>query len=124
MKKYDIRDEYELHNLLRKLNIKSQNDSIEFTKMPLIRFGEFDRDEMIREVMLALAPVSTDELAEFINMEYGFNIETVKTQFDCIDEYYSNGIYTVDFEDMPENQKNIILSIFFAIMTQENQSRK
>ena len=39
MSKYDIRDGYELHNLLRKL-YRDSNNNIQFERMPLISIGK------------------------------------------------------------------------------------
>ena len=40
MEQYDIRDEYELHNLLRKLNIKGELKGVHFKRTPIVCFGQ------------------------------------------------------------------------------------
>lgn len=61
MEKYDIRDGYELHNLLKKV---LETDScgtypeLKFSKMPTIRFGTPDRDSDMFDIMVENAPIS------------------------------------------------------------------
>ena len=42
MKEYDIRDEYELHNYLKKI-WPSENASVKFGRMPTINVGELNK---------------------------------------------------------------------------------
>ena len=107
MKEYDIRDEYELHNLLKKIGFGKNDPDIQWY-MPHIRFGEFEREDMIKDYMLRLAPISVEKLAEAISEDYGFKPEMIINHFSCIDEYYKDGIYTVDFEAMTEEQLQLL----------------
>jgi hypothetical protein len=103
MERYDLRDEYEVHNLLKKIHAEKENPDMEFGRMPNIHFGLFDRDSAVKEILFALAPVSMDDLAEMISLEYGTQSATVKANWlSCISEYYHQGLYSVDYEDMPE----------------------
>lgn len=102
MELYDIRDEYELHNLLKKMRISEQFPGIAFNRMPMIQFGTFDRDEAVREILFALAPVSVDDLAEMISLEYGARPDTIKANWlTSIEEYYHQGEYAVDYLELP-----------------------
>ena len=102
MEQYDIRDEYELHNLLKKMGISSQFPSLVFNRMPMIQFGTFNRDEAVREILFALAPVSADNLVEMISLEYGARPETIKANWlTSIEEYYHQGEYAVDYLELP-----------------------
>ena len=40
MEEYDLRDEYELHNLLKKLHAKKSLGDVVFARMPTIKFGK------------------------------------------------------------------------------------
>jgi len=102
MKQYDIRDEYELHNLLRKIDCERINSHIEFGKTPYISFGYFDRKELIKEYMCKLAPISKENLAKAISEDYGYKEETILGQLSHIDDYYHDGMYSVDFDRMPD----------------------
>lgn len=105
MQQYDLRDEYEVHNLLKKIHAEKGNPTLVFNRMPHLQFGTFDRDAAVKEIMFALAPVSQDDLAEMIYLEYGARLETVKANWlTCVAEYYHQGMYTVDCAVMPEEQ--------------------
>ena len=100
MDEYDIRDEYELHNLLKKICDPNEYPSVQFGRMPGIVFGQFNRDDAVKEMLFDLAPISQDDLAEALCEKYGFKVPTIKANWlDCIDEYYFNGEYHVENED-------------------------
>lgn len=104
MDEYDIRDEYELHNLLKKICNPENYHDIVFERMPGIRFGEFDRDCAVKEIMADMSPVTREDLAEAISQEYGFKAETINANWlNCLDAYYYNGIYT-----MPTNSETTL----------------
>lgn len=103
MKRYDLRDEYEIHNLLKKIHAEKENPQMVFGRMPSLQFGVFDKDNAVKEILFALAPVSMDDLAEMISLEYGTREDTIKANWlNCISEYYHHGMYSVEYEDMPE----------------------
>jgi hypothetical protein len=60
MEKYDIRDQYELHNLLKKIVDPTTCHDISFNRQPMIRFGEFDREKAIYEIIEAFSPITAD----------------------------------------------------------------
>ena len=112
MRNYDIRDEYELHNLLKKIHAEQRDDTLVFGRMPTLKFGEFNRDKAVREVLFELAPVAQDEFAEILCERYGYGVDTIKANWlDCIDEYYYNGMYSVDYEEMPEEHRKMLQSL-------------
>lgn len=99
MREYDIRDEYELHNLLKKTCDPSKYHSIDFGRMPGIKFGNSSRDSMVRDMLFRLAPVSQDDLADALSEEYGFKPQSIKANWlDCINVYYLNGYYHIEDE--------------------------
>ncbi|MBQ5330260.1 MAG: hypothetical protein J6F31_03285 [Oscillospiraceae bacterium] len=109
MERYDIRDEYELHNLLRKIYEKKGNTYIKFNKMPMIEFGEFDRDEAVRQLMFSLAPISIDDLSKIMYDEYGIRPPTVKSNwFNAISDYYINGMYITTEKPLPEEDTELL----------------
>ena len=109
MSQYDLRDEYEIHNLLKKIHAEKRNPNMVFSRMPTIVFGEFDRSKAVKEFLFAMAPVSIDDLADAISEEYGVRSDSVKADWlGCISEYFHNGNYSVDYEEMaPENIKTL-----------------
>ena len=100
MVEYDLRDEYELHNLLKKICDPAEYPNIDFGRMPGITFGYFDRESAVREMLFNLAPISQDDFAEAISQKYGFKVQTIKANWlNCVDEYYLNGEYHTEEED-------------------------
>lgn len=118
MRRYDLRDEYEVHNLLKKIHAEKENPDLVFGRMPGLQFGIFDRDAAVKEILFAMAPVSQDDLAEMISLEYGTQIATIKANWlTCISEYYHQGNYSVDYQEMPEDHieklKNALTDDFY-----------
>ena len=109
MQKYDIRDQYELHNLLRKIVPEGGENNLQFVRMPNIRFGTFDRDAAIFDIIIDNSPVSAAELAEIIHDEYGYDKNTTMfTYLQPFAKYYYDGTYSVDFKDIPFERKTAL----------------
>lgn len=107
MDELDIRDEYELHNLMKKVITKDCELDITFSRMPIIEFGKPDRDEQVLEVLLQTAPISSQEFAKEYERIYGVKSETVLANYTrYIDEYYHDGIYTIDYEALSGEEFN------------------
>lgn len=103
MEKYDIRDEYELHNLLKKVLGNDASSGITFSRQPVITFGQSNRVELYKRILNAVSPVTAEEFAEYIHMENGFNRQTILSspEIQQLSRYYHNGIYSVDFKHLP-----------------------
>jgi hypothetical protein len=71
MRRYDIRDEYELHNLLKKLCQKGKIENISFGRMPMIEFGKVNREAQVSDMLRKIAPVTIQDFAAFYEYEYG-----------------------------------------------------
>ncbi|MEG2832256.1 MAG: DNA-directed RNA polymerase subunit alpha C-terminal domain-containing protein [Bacilli bacterium] len=95
MEEYDIRDEYELHNLLKK-RYKS-DECINWGRMPNIEFGKVSREEQVLNLLLALAPVSNINFAIAYEEEYGVSAPTVLANYlKEFEEYFHDGVYKID----------------------------
>ena len=75
-------------------------------------------DSAVKEILFAMAPVSLDDLAEMISLEYGTREDTIKANWlNCISEYYHHGMYSVEYEDMPEEHvqklKEVLVNDFY-----------
>lgn len=107
LQRYDIRDQYELHNLLRKIIPDGAFNGFHCGRMPMITFGSFDRNKAIEDIVLENAPLTNIELADLVHEEFGYDQATViGTYLNCVSKYYHKGIYEVDFKKMtPERQK-------------------
>ena len=107
MMQYDIRDEYELHNLLKKIECDKEIPGMRWGRNPHIYFGEFDKLAMIQEFMHQLAPICAEDLADAISEAYGFKQDYIMGFFSCIDLYEKDGVYVVDHKAMPDAQLQI-----------------
>ena len=113
MDAYDIRNEYEMHNLLRKQNVDKVIDGMEFGKMPTIRFGDTDRTSFILDMLFDLAPISREDFAVAISEKTGERPEFVLSKaeyWDAINVYLHDDILTIDSEEMPEYEKQALLA--------------
>ncbi len=111
MQQYDIRDEYELHNLLRKI-WSAENSNVKFKKMPTIEVGNADPANQMLSLLLEHAPISADELASCYEEEYGVKAASVKANYlQALDQYYYQGVYSIDFAALPTIQFNRMKTI-------------
>lgn len=96
MNSIDIRNEYELHNLLKKLF--SDNDSnIKFLRMPNFIVGEMDKDEFIVNKIEELSPISVSDFVHFLEVEYGHKSNTMSSYIlSSFGNYINNGYLEVD----------------------------
>mgnify|MGYP002769012563 CR=1 FL=1 len=122
MRQYDIRDEYELHNLLRKILSPEQirEWQIEFSKMPTIIFGKADRDMQVLEQLMLYAPISAEELGQRYEEAYGVKAATaIGTYFKSISTYYHEGVYRIDSKDLTYEQyqqmRSLMVEDFYLI---------
>ena len=106
MEDYDIRDEYELHNLLRKIYAKMDDPNIVFSRMPIIEFGVVDRDAQVYNLLQTLVPIDVRGFCDAYEEEYGVLARTVSGGFiSGIAKYRdNNGIYNLESEPLPPNQ--------------------
>lgn len=78
MKKLDIRDEYELHNLCRKV-LGKFDEGIIYSRMPDIFINCNDKILFVEEQIQELSPISIDDLVLYMYKNYGHKINTFKT---------------------------------------------
>lgn len=111
MKQYDIRDEYELHNLLKKI-WTPKTINVKFTKMPTIEVGSASVEDQVLALLLQYAPVSAEDLANHYEKEYGVIARTVRANyFHSLNHYLYKGIYSVDYAALPAIQFNRMKSV-------------
>lgn len=110
LEKYDIRNHYELHNLLRRIVPEGSFHGFYCKKMPIIGFGSFDRDEAILDILLEHAPICADELCDLIHEEFGYDQDVVRANYlQPIFEYYHQGFYSIDQKPMSSENKTLLL---------------
>ncbi len=81
MKEYDIDDEYELHNLLKKLLGERKGVDIHFRRMPIIKFGHADRGQQVFDVLKKIGPCTVNELAQEYEKEYGVSYRVFRASY-------------------------------------------
>ena len=86
MKKIDIRDEYELHNLLKKI-IYDKN--IIFSRMPDIYINCNNKYEYIKNIIQELAPIDIEQFIEIMRQNNGYKLATFRAY---IQNEFSNNI--------------------------------
>lgn len=94
MEDYGILDEYELHNLLRKI---VDDDLVKFGRMPMLTIGNGNRIEQIQSLLKKLAPISPEELACEYEKIYGARSKSILSYyFNDLSKYLHNGYYYLD----------------------------
>ena len=77
IKELDIKDEYELHYILRKLF--SENPKLNFTRMPDIGINySKNRTEFLEEQIKELSPINVDEFVKYMYDNYGYKYDTTR----------------------------------------------
>ena len=114
MKEYDLRDEYELHNYLKKI-WPAVDVGVKFGRMPTLVIGEADKDQQALNLLIEHSPIGNYDLADLYEKEYGVKAYTaISNYFGGIAIYLYNSIYTIPTSDMPqldEQQYNHLRSI-------------
>lgn len=86
MKELDIRDEYELHNIL-KIGIEqkhlAETDRLTFARMPMIQIGSITKKEAVREWLADFNGVPLPEFARKINEEHGMKESSLISYVDA-----------------------------------------
>jgi len=109
MVEYDLRDEYELHNLLKKLHNRNSLGDITFPRMPTIKFGKVDRDSQVLELLIRLAPVGVSDFCAAYEEEYGVLARTVAgSLITRIDKYrVADNMFDISSEPLPADRSSI-----------------
>lgn len=103
MQEYDIHDEYELHNLMKKCESILPRSDISLGRMPFLTIGNADRGKQVEKFLYKVAPIGLYEFGNAYEEEYGIKSETVVANFiSYIDKYYHNTILEVNQEVMNE----------------------
>ena len=99
MKRFDIRNEYELHNLLRK-----RSDDIDlpvsFGRMPTIYIGNFDRKEQLVALLKECGKIKSSQFARKYCKKYGMSIPVFFSNYaKLLRKYKTPGGYYVYRDD-------------------------
>lgn len=89
MKKLDIRDEYELHNLCKKV-LGKFDESINYSRMPDIFIRCDNKLQFFEEQIRELAPINIDEFVKYIYKNYGHKMSSFKAYIVSNFSHYIN----------------------------------
>lgn len=113
IQEYEVANEYELHNLLKK---HSNNDYIDFSRMPMLNFGTPNRKKQIEDLLYQLSPIKSRDFALAYEDKYGIDINTfIANHAKLINKYLINGYYVIH----TENLNNEYLAALKSKLTKE-----
>lgn len=112
MREYDIQDENELHNLLKKICTDKKSDpegiykelypKIDFGRMPTLKFGNVSIEQQAEKLLMQSAPISMEDFVSKYAAEYGYDENTIKANMldgikEYLDETGEEKIYKLDY---------------------------
>lgn len=98
----DIQNEYELHNILKRIVVK---ENITFGRMPDILIGEKDKVEFLIEEMNLLSPISVEEFSKILHNEFGHNEKTINAfLYNYLSEFITNNVLNTKVEELTEEE--------------------
>ena len=101
MKKYNIKDEYELHNLLKKILDPKDFPNLKIGKMPTLIFGNFDRTKSLMRILNSYGTLEINEFVDIIHEKFGTRKNTALAVWLApLNKYFHNGIYSMDYPKM------------------------
>lgn len=105
MEEWDIQDEYELHNLIKKVIKDKDKLKLEVSKMPTLKFGKSDREMQILNLLITLSPVSAKDFSVEYEKIYGVKNEVVIANYLLnFSKYYQEGFYIINQEKMNSDE--------------------
>lgn len=81
MAEYDIRNEYELHNLLKKINVESDYPELVLGRNPIMLFGEANREKQVIDLLTQLTPIDQYAFADAYSERYGVAANTAMANY-------------------------------------------
>ena len=112
MAEYDIRDKYELHNILRKVIQDCRFDRLQFIRTPSLLFGDADTYDLIFNSMREKSPISKKDFIKVLCEEYGFDARTIQASYlPQFSKYCKDGIYdTSSVNEIDEEKASLLIS--------------
>lgn len=108
MKNIDIKNEYELHNLLRKF-IGNYDGKIIYSRMPDIFINCDDKNSFVDNLIHKLSPISLDEFVDYVYQNYGHKNNTFRALLiSNFSKYITNGQIISECPEFTEEQMSIL----------------
>lgn len=106
MQEYEIENEYELHNLLKK---HLHNNYIDFSRMPIINFGTPNREKQMEDLLYQLSPIKSRDFALAYEDKYGVDTKNFIANYaKSINKYLTNGYYVIHTENLNNEHLEIL----------------
>ncbi|EIE41607.1 RNA polymerase subunit alpha domain-containing protein [Mycoplasmopsis canis UFG1] len=106
MEEYDIRNEYDLHNILKKV-LQNKLSKINFGRMPIIKIGTPNEEEQILNFLRELKKCYHDEFFEKYSEKFGFHKASAISNYSkYLEKYFSNGYYSIESGKINTNIDN------------------
>ena len=106
MQEYEIENEYELHNLLKK---HLHNNYIDFSRMPIINFGTPNRDKQMEDLLYQLSPIKSRDFALAYEDKYGVDTKNFIANYaKSINKYLINGYYVIHTENLNNEHLEVL----------------
>lgn len=108
MKNINIKNEYELHNLLRKF-IGNYNGKIIYSRMPDIFIDCDDKNAFIDNLIHELSPINLDEFVDYAYQNYGHKNNTFRALLvNNFSKYITNGQIISECPEFTPGQMDIL----------------
>lgn len=108
MDKYDLRNEYELHYVIRRLDY-AKLMGFGLGRSPMITFGNGSRDEQIMDLIRRKGPITIDDLASAYEKKYGVSEDSFKASFVAHMSQYKHGnTYIINEKPLTGREKEYL----------------
>ena len=108
MKEYDIKDHYELFNLLKKLKVNEQIYDMRFETPMVLCFGNFNYTEVFYNILEKYVTIRCEDFVKIIKDRYGFVGYALDKRLKCLDRYKANGVYSIMSDKIPEEHMKLL----------------
>ena len=123
MEELDIRNEYELHNLFKKILVPSDCPGLELGRTPIMQFGAADRKRQVVDLLAQLTPIFQNDFADAYSELYGVSPTTVLANYLSYVKQYINKdrILEMDIPAFSDKQivvlKSVLTNDFYSTRT-------
>lgn len=108
---YDLRDGYELHNLLKKRLTDEQLSEmhLSISRMPNLCFGTPNREQQVLDILEQFEKLSCDELVKEYRKAYGILEGTFMANYaKYVKRYLHDGIYSMEVHKMTGDEYSVL----------------
>lgn len=110
MSEYDVRNHYELHNVLRKVYPPTAFWKCEH--MPIVVIGTASREEQMLDLLIEVAPISYAEICKQYEDRFGVEAATIGSIYlRSFGEYFHNGLFVIDVPPMPVDHVDYMMKV-------------